>query len=144
MAKKKPPRPRIIERTIADDRNAVVKVSGGSGLHRVSPCGGCPWRVDQTGAFPAEAFRISAHVSYDQAFEAFGCHESGAKSPATCAGFLLQNSDHNIATRIATSLGRIRWDDIHAGGLELHASYRAMAVANGVSPDDPVLERCRP
>ncbi|MET0403169.1 MAG: DUF6283 family protein, partial [Cystobacter sp.] len=71
--RKKTTKARIIERTIADDRNAVLKVSGGhGGLHRNTPCGGCPWRVDQTGSFPAEAFRISAHTAYDQAFESFG------------------------------------------------------------------------
>ena len=29
------------------------------------------------------------------------------------------------------------------GGHELHENYRAMAIANGVAPDDPVLGACR-
>jgi hypothetical protein len=34
-------------------------------------------------------------------------------------------------------------DDVHDGGHDLHDSYRDMAVANGVDPDDPALGRCR-
>ena len=33
--------------------------------------------------------------------------------------------------------------EVDDGGHELHESYRAMAIANGVSPDDPVLAQCR-
>lgn len=32
---------------------------------------------------------------------------------------------------------------VYHGGHELHASYRAMAIANGVSPSDPILAPCR-
>jgi hypothetical protein len=137
-------KPRVLRRVLADENNAVLSVAGDQGAHRVKPCGGCPWRVDQAGAFPAQAFRISAPTAYDAAFEMFGCHESGANAPATCAGFLLRNADHNIGARIATSQGRIRWEAIHDGGHVLHDSYRAMAIANGVDPEDPALKKCRP
>jgi hypothetical protein len=33
--------------------------------------------------------------------------------------------------------------DQNQAGLSLHANYRAMAIANGVDPDDPALARCR-
>jgi hypothetical protein len=33
--------------------------------------------------------------------------------------------------------------DVEDGGHELHESYRAMAIANGVAADDPVLAACR-
>lgn len=136
---------RITNRRMAGPEHAVVEVTGGGGAtHRTSPCGGCPWRVDQAGVFPAEAFRISAHTAYDQSFHTFACHESGSDKPATCAGFLLCNAKDNIGVRLATAKGNIRWADIHDGGVALYDSYRAMAVANGVDPSDPALERCRP
>ena len=34
-------------------------------------------------------------------------------------------------------------DDVSDGGHELHDNYREMAIANGVSPDDPSLAECR-
>lgn len=120
----------------------VVTVVGGSGLYRRKPCATCPWRVDAVGEFPAQAFRVSAPVSYDMAERTFGCHSSGSRKPATCAGFLLRGATHNLAVRLAYMNGRIA-DDVHDGGHELHESYRAMAEANGVDPDDPALAQCR-
>lgn len=107
--------------------------------YRREVCGGCPWRLDQTGSFPAEAFRISAPTSYDVAFETFACHESELVKPAICAGFLLRNSMNNIGCRLKGIAGGPFCRETVA----LHASYRAMATANGVAPDDPVLSRCR-
>lgn len=135
-------RGRITGRRIADENNAVITVKGGSAYRR-TPCRGCPWKVSNTGSFPAEAFRISADTAYDQATSQFGCHESGAGRPATCAGFLLRNADNNLATRIAKAAGKIDPSQVSDGGQELHKDYRAMAIANGVSPDDSVLARCR-
>jgi hypothetical protein len=135
-------KPRITATRPADENNQVVRVEGGKGSYRREPCPGCPWRVDQTGEFPAEAFRISANTAYDMAGETFGCHESGTKAPATCAGFLLRGADHNMSVRLGYSSGRYK-GDVTDGGHELHPSYRAMAIANGVDPDDPVLAPCR-
>lgn len=126
----------------ADENNQVLRVEGGGGGYRRRPCGGCPWRKDQAGEFPAEAFRISASTAYDMATETFGCHESGQDKPATCAGFLLKGSRHNLLVRMGVSKGKYR-DDVSDGGLELWDSYREMAEANGVEPDDPVLRKCR-
>ncbi|MCW4649297.1 DUF6283 family protein [Pseudomonas aeruginosa] len=94
------------------------------------------------GEFPAEAFRISAHTAYDLAKETFACHSSGAEKPATCAGFLLKGADHNLAIRMAYLEGRLT-ADFEDGGHALFESYREMAIANGVDPDDPVLKPCR-
>lgn len=122
----------------ADANHQVLSVEG-EGAYRRQPCGGCPWRIDQTGKFPVDAFRLSADTCYDASFKLFGCHESGAERPATCAGFLIANSVHNVGARKI---------DI-AGGpgcfspVPLYPSYRAMAIANGVAPDDPVLAPCR-
>lgn len=33
--------------------------------------------------------------------------------------------------------------DVSDGGVELHPNYRAMAVANGVDPDDPLTPSLR-
>ena len=119
----------------------VVTVAGEGGGHRRQPCSNCPWRVDAVGEFPAEAFRHSAHTAYDMAQELFACHQSGSRKPATCAGFLLRGADHNMSVRIKLIQGQRL--DVEDGGHELHESYRAMAIANGVHRDDPVLAQCR-
>ena len=120
----------------------VVTIEGGKGSYRRQPCAKCPWRLDAVGEFPAEAFRHSANTAYDMSTHMFGCHDSGAKKPATCAGFLLRGSDHNLGARLARMTGRIR-DDVSDGGHELFSNYREMAVANGVEPNDVVLGACR-
>ncbi len=125
-----------------DDFNQVVTVKGGKFQYRKEPCADCPWRVDAIGAFPSGAFRVSAHTAYDMAKHTFGCHSSGSSKPATCAGFLLRGAQHNLSVRLAYSMGRLK-QDVSDGGHELHDSYRAMAIANGVDPDDPVLTQCR-
>lgn len=118
----------------------VTSVTKSGNTYRRKPCATCPWRVDApVGRFPAQAFRESASTAYDAAFNTFACHESGTEKPATCAGFLLRNSANNIGVRLA----HIDPRTITAGNVELYESYRAMAVANGVDPADPVLARCR-
>jgi len=135
--------PHITDVRPVDENHQVVTIEGGGGQYRREPCGGCPWRVDQTGEFPAGAFRESARTAYDMAKSMFSCHESGSKKPATCAGFLLRGADHNMGVRIKVYMGKIDLREVSDGGHELHDSYRAMAEANGVSPDDPVLAPCR-
>jgi hypothetical protein len=120
----------------------VVTVEGGKGSYRRQPCSKCPWRVDATGEFPSEAFRHSASTAYDMAQSTFACHASGTKKPALCAGFLLRGAAHNLSIRLKLIQGD-SFGDVHDGGHELHANYRAMAVANGVAQDDPVLAACR-
>lgn len=134
--------PRITRIRPADANNQVVTVEGGKGLYRRKPCAKCPWRVDATGEFPAEAFRHSASMAYDMAQHTFACHEAGAKKPATCAGFLLRGADHNMAVRLGYMTGRFK-DDVKDGGHLLHENYRAMAVANGVPAEDAALAACR-
>lgn len=127
---------------VADERHQVVTVKGGRGSYRRQPCSDCPWRVDAVGEFPAEAFRLSARTSYDMNEHVFGCHQSGTERPATCAGFLLRGAEHNLSVRLRRMDGTIA-DDVGDGGNELHANYRAMAEANGVAADDPILIPCR-
>jgi hypothetical protein len=130
-----------------DGEFAVVTIaSGGTGdhAHCLRPCPQCPWRLDSpVGAFPAEAFRHSAATAYDMAQTVFSCHMAGTGRPLTCAGFLLRGSMHNLVIRLAQIRGRLEFSKVSDGGAPLYASYRAMAIANGVAPDDPVLERCR-
>jgi len=133
----------VLYRRNADENHNVAMVEGGRSQYRRVPCGGCPWRVDQIGEFPAEAFRISAPTAYDMSDRMFGCHESGVDNPTTCAGFLLRGAQDNLAARMAVVTGRIDLRQLNDGGLELHDSYRAMAEANGVDPDDDVLRDCR-
>lgn len=135
----------IIKVTPADWNHQVVTVvkRGTETLaHRKIPCKDCPWRKDAVGEFPPEAFRISAKTAYDMSLETFGCHSSGSKKPATCAGFLLRGADHNLSVRLAYVTGRLT-EDFDAGGNELFDNYRTMAIANGVDPDDPILAKCR-
>lgn len=134
--------PRIIRSRPAGDDHQVVTVEGGRKTYRRVPCPTCPWRKDAVGQFPAEAFRHSAQTAYDMSTHVFSCHESGSSKPAACAGFLLRGAAHNLAVRLAMLQGRIR-DDVSDGGHELHDDYRAMAEANGVDPQDPVLQPCR-
>lgn len=136
-------KPEITEVRHAAGDHVVTTVEGGREHYRRTPCGGCPWRVDQTGQFPAEAFRLSARTAYDNADGMFGCHESGPTNPTTCAGFLLRGATHNLAWRHAVITGSIDMTQVGDGGHPLHPSYRAMAEANGVAPDDPVLAWCR-
>ncbi len=133
----------IIRVRSAGDDHQVVTVEGGTGRYRRQPCGGCPWRTDQAGQFPPEAFIHSAETAYDMADRGFACHESGADRPATCAGFLLRGAAHNLAIRLRISSGDIDPAQVGNGGHELYPNYRAMAVANGVDPNHPRLRPCR-
>lgn len=138
-------KPEVIQTRPAGDEHQVVSLQGGARDHyRRKPCGGCPWVVENTGDFPAEAFAHSAETSYDMSQHSFACHEAGSERPKTCAGFLLRGADHNLTVRMRASDGSIDMEQVHEDGRELHESYRAMAVANGLDPDDPSLERCRP
>jgi hypothetical protein len=67
---------------------------------------------------------------------------SGSDKPVTCAGFLLRNAANNLAVRLAAMQGRLLLP-IKDSGFPLYDSYRDMAIANGVDPDDPALVRCR-
>ena len=127
----------------AGGNHQVVTVVGGPHGYRRTPCSTCPWRVDAVGEFPADAFRHSASTAHDMAGNEFACHQSGKDKPATCAGFLLRGAHHNLATRLKVMSGKIDLDAVTDGGAELFGSYREMAEANGVAPDDPVLARCR-
>lgn len=134
-------------RHCGDGEHAVVSIvsegGNGKGWNRREPCEQCPWRADlPTGVFPAEAFRLSAPTSYDAAMSTFACHMSGTEKAATCAGFLLRNADNNLGVRLAAMRGDVK-RPITDGGFPLYDSYRDMAVANGVDPDDPVLAECR-
>lgn len=133
----------ITEIRPAGSDHQVVTVEGGHKGYRRSPCPGCPWRLDTTGEFPPEAFEHSARTAYDMAASVFACHESGVEGGHTCAGFLLRGADHNLAVRLGSLNGTYK-GDVTCGGVELHDSYRAMAVANGVDPKSPLLEKCRP
>jgi hypothetical protein len=97
----------------------------------------------QTGVFPAEAFRESASTAYDGAIKTFGCHMNKSTAVATCAGFLLRHADNNIGIRLSLTGERIDLDAVEDGGFPVYPSYREMAIANGVSADDPVLRQVR-
>lgn len=118
----------------------VVTVTGLNRGYRKTPCGGCPWRLDNDRSFPAEAFLHSANTAHDMATHEFACHESGIKGCHTCAGFILNGSDHNLASRLKRMKGE--YQDVGTT-VALHESYRAMAEANGVDPAHPNLQACR-
>lgn len=127
----------------AGENHRVLTVETSRGCsYRREPCSDCPWRTDAVGQFPAEAFRHSANTAYDLSLNQFACHQSGAEKPATCAGFLLRGAEHNLSVRMAKLNGLIT-DDVKDGGHDLHDNYRAMAIANGVDPDDPAIAPCR-
>jgi len=136
-------RAKVTARHQAGADHQVVTVTGGRFIHRTTPCDTCPWRKDAVGEFPAEAFKHSAHTAYDMDQTTFACHSTGTRKPATCAGFLLKNSANNLAVRLHLMKGDYVHGTVSDGGHELFNSYREMAEANGVAPDDPVLQRCR-
>lgn len=136
-------KPKITNTRMAGPDHAVQTVEGGSGRFMKSPCPDCPWRKDAVGVFPAEAFRHSASTAYDMAGSTFGCHQAGNANPATCAGFLLRGAEHNMLVRVNERIHGEDYSKVHDGGHDLHGDYVDMAVANGVSPDDPVLAPCR-
>ena len=134
----------VIGRQSADKNHDVVTVKGdGEKKYMKEPCPNCPWRKDAVGEFPAEAFRLSAHTSYDMAENSFGCHSSGVEKPKTCAGFLLNGSAHNLGVRLRLITGVYDLNKVSDGGNELFKSYKEMAIANGVSPDDKSLLQSR-
>lgn len=131
-------------RRMAGKDHAVLTMTGGCGGYRRKPCEQCPWRVDQTGSFPAEAFRHSARTAHDMASETFACHMAPKGHPSLCAGFLLQNSDNNFAVRLKAHKGEFEREKVgNPDDVELFGSYREMAIANGVPADDPAIARCR-
>lgn len=137
-----------IGRTVpASHEFGVTRISSTGGdrhVTRNTPCQQCPWRIDvPVGTFPARAFEISAHTAYDAAFETFACHMAGAEHPATCAGFLLRHSTHNLGVRMAQMAGRMDLSKLSDGGTPVYRTYREMAEANGVDPNHPTLEPIR-
>lgn len=111
-----------------------------------SPCAGterCPWRRDAVpGAFPAEAFRLSAPTSYPDSDRRFGCHSSSVEAPRVCAGWLLRGASGNQQVLELLEAGLIQVPTLPAG-VELYYDYVEMAVANGVAEDDPTLAPIR-
>jgi len=73
----------------------------------------------------------------------FSCHMSGVEKGAVCAGFLHRGAENNLAIRLAVAYGLFDWRDLPDSPVELYESYRAMAEANGVPADDPMLAPCR-
>ena len=52
-------------------------------------------------------------------------------------------AENNLGLRLQMAMGKIDPGAVSDGGFPLYDDYRAMAVANGVDPDDPVLAGCR-
>jgi hypothetical protein len=136
-------KPKVTNRRRAGRSHEVVTVMGGDTRYCTQPCAQCPWRIDQMGSFPAEAFRHSANTVYDMSGHSFACHMAGAEKPTTCAGFLLRGAEHNMNVRLALARGDIDPDKVSDGGHALYDGYREMAEANGVDKRDPVLRPCR-
>jgi hypothetical protein len=141
--RKPPPTAEITDIRPAGPDHQVISLTGCKATYHRRPCGTCPWRKDAVGVFPAEAFRHSAATAYDMSNHTFNCHTSGVTRPTICAGFLLNGSTHNLSIRIRLLQGTLDLNAVHDGGHDLFASYRAMAIANGVSEDEPIIKPCR-
>lgn len=128
---------------LVDHDHQVLRVEGGDRKFMKKPCPDCPWKRSSVGIFPSEAFRVSAHTSYDMNESSFGCHSAGTENPKTCAGFLLKGAAHNLGVRLRQMTGNYDLSEVSDGGHELFNNYREMAVANGVDPEDKVLKACR-
>jgi hypothetical protein len=130
---------RRVRTRVADENNVVVTVTGSPSGCLSTPCPECPFRKGNAGKFPAEAFRLSAHCADEGSMHRFSCHTAGIDDIKICAGFALR-CHHNFGLRMDFITGRIP-ELVDPG--DLFKSYRDMAVANGVDPDDPSLYRCR-
>jgi len=107
------------------------------------PCAECPWRCDvPIGIWPVERFISLANTAYDMNIGIFACHKSAEDHPTVCAGFLARGADHNLTIRRAYMTGKLERIE-RSGGHPLYSSYRAMAIANGVSQGELALARCR-
>lgn len=133
----------IVGRFQAGRHHEVVSIEGRSRSYKRKPCDECPWRKDKAGSFPPEAFKHSANTATDMSEHTFACHMAGPENPAVCAGFLMMGADHNLAVRMRYMSGAWDFDSISDGGFDLWDSYVAMAVGNGVDPDDAALKDCR-
>lgn len=110
--------------------------------HARKPCTECPWRKDvPVGRFPPERYVALANTATDMASCVFACHKSPYGEEFACAGFLLRGAQHNLTVRMARSKGCAL--TVSDGGHPLFKNYREVAVANGVDPDHPALERVR-
>jgi Family of unknown function (DUF6283) len=94
------------------------------------------------GSSRPEAFRLSAHTSYNQSEAMFACHGADPRHPRVCAGFLLRGAGDKLAVRGWLARGVLSVP-VLPDGVDLYDSYWEMAVANGVDPDDPALAPCR-
>ncbi|MFE4829958.1 DUF6283 family protein [Streptomyces sp. NPDC056672] len=139
-------RGRIVAQRPAGDAWVTTAESDGPPVVPHSPCGGdepCPWRRDApAGQFPPEAYRLSAPTTYDQSTRAFGCHSSTPERVRVCAGWVLRGAGDNFRVRMWVLNGDIDVPHLPEG-VELYDSYREMAIANGVAPDDPAIAPCR-
>jgi hypothetical protein len=145
-ARRRPLTTRGPTRRVSADFAVTTVFTSDAPVHRVraEPCAECPFRMDvPTGVFPPDAFRESAPTAYDAALSTFGCHMSKMSAPATCAGFLKLHSENNLMVRMSLLSGRIDLTAVSDGGYPLYATYREMAVANGVPADDPCLRPVR-
>jgi len=141
MARRK--RKVLAVRPAGPGHQVVMASAPGPTVYRTQACSECPWRRDSpVGAFPAEAFRISAETAYDMADKAFACHLGGAGT--VCAGFLNSGAAHNLSIRKAIANEKFSYADFPESEVPLYDSYREMAEANGVDPEDPFLKPCRP
>jgi hypothetical protein len=68
---------------------------------------------------------------------------SGSAAPASCAGFLMRHAANNLACRISQASGRLDLSKVTDGGFPLYKTYREMAIANGVEPNEKVLQLVR-
>lgn len=133
---------KVLQTRPAGPDHQVVTVQSSNNRYRRTPCPGCPWRVENDGSFPPEAFKHSANTAYDMSQHVFACHESGVNAGHACAGFLLRGADHNMSVRVGYMTGKYK-NDVIEGDAILHESYKEMAVANGVHPNHPALAPCR-
>lgn len=104
-------------------------------------CAECPFRRDVApGRFPPARFIALADTAKPGGLPAvFACHKSAPGSEMACAGFLLTCGQDSNRVRLAQSFGALDMADIRSEA-PLYASYREMAVANGVPPDHRSLE----
>lgn len=106
------------------------------GFRMRTTCDECPWRTDvAVGRFPPERFIKLRNTVKQGLNPLFACHKTLEGGDEACVGYLLVDGENNFTVRLAASRGDIKRDDLHAAG-PLYESFEAMAIANGVKPEE--------
>jgi hypothetical protein len=114
--------------------------------HPASPCGECPWRLDQpAGRFPPERYEALANTCGSRATGSapldaplFACHKTPEGRETACAGWLAVEGADHVGVRLAVVTGRLDAAALEPGDdwPALYPTFADMAHANGATTEE--------